>query len=58
MRPWWARYRLPVMYLLLVVAAVVVAEVLLQLVAFAAVAPAMLQLAVLRRRPGEPAAGR
>ena len=58
MRPWWARYRLPVMYLLLIVAAVVVAEVPLQLVVVAAVAPVMLQLAAVKRRPAGPAAGR
>ena len=46
------------MYLLLVVADVVVAEALLQLVVVAAVAPVMLQLAVVKRRLVEPAAGR
>ena len=58
MRSWWARYPLPVIYLLLAVAVVVVAEVLLQLVVVAVVAPVVLQLLVVKRRPGTPAAGR
>ena len=49
MKPWWARYRLPVMYLLLVVAAVVVAEMLLQLVLVAVVALAVLQQVLVKR---------
>ena len=58
MRPWWAKYRLPVMYLLPIVAAAVVAEVPLQLAVVAAVAPVMLQLVAVKRRPAELAAGR
>ena len=46
------------MYLLLVVAAVVVAEVLLQLAVVELVAQMLMHLAVVERRPGAPAAGR